>query len=192
MRPSPHLTAPGRPPETWIGGSHPSRWEDHGHCQSCLRRRTASSSCAPRRFAHSPFEIRFDVPDDLVPPGPGPAQPRFESFHARTGERLHGEAHRRRRGIAAAGRCRRATGLNSDSGCATSRFLFGLKARPNHVIALAVARREVGSEVLRPMGEGHLSALFSSWSAIQWSDIASGAQTNRRGNARPVRNLLDG
>jgi hypothetical protein len=30
------------------------------------------------------------------------------------------------------------------------------------------------------------------WSAVHWKDIASGAQTKRRGGARPVRNFLDG
>jgi hypothetical protein len=30
------------------------------------------------------------------------------------------------------------------------------------------------------------------WSALQWRDIAVGAQTKRRGDAGPVRNLLDG
>ena len=31
-----------------------------------------------------------------------------------------------------------------------------------------------------------------SWSALQWIDISSGAQTERRGDAGPVRLLLGG
>src|SRR3954462_2893568 len=33
---------------------------------------------------------------------------------------------------------------------------------------------------------------FPGWSAIQWRDIAAGAQTERRGGARPVGGLLGG
>jgi hypothetical protein len=37
-----------------------------------------------------------------------------------------------------------------------------------------------------------IHGIFPCWFAVQWKDIAAGAQTERWGGARPVRSLLGG